>query len=122
MLQRRDHGHEVAQAGHVVGLQQPAKPHAVRRLPAPVLPQPPQPATVQALAHLPVRVAQPVEPLAAEVLPLPDRQVAGLEQLTAALAGVTDPDRRAQVGDCIIECATATDLIARVLDEGRPGD
>ena len=44
------------------------------------------------------------------------------ERLTAALAGVTDPDRLAQVGDWIIECATAADLIARVLDEGRPRD
>ncbi len=44
------------------------------------------------------------------------------ERLTAALAGVTDPDRLAQVGDWIIECATAADLIARVLDQGRAGD
>ena len=44
------------------------------------------------------------------------------ERLTAALAGVTDPDRLAQVGDWIIECATAADLIGRVLDQGRPGD
>ena len=44
------------------------------------------------------------------------------ERLAAALAGVTDPDRLAQVGDWIIECATAADLIARVLDEGRVGD
>ena len=32
-----------------------------------------------------------------------------LERLAAALAGVTDPDRLAQVGDWIIECATAAD-------------
>ena len=44
------------------------------------------------------------------------------ERLTAALAGVTDPDRLAQVGDWIIECATAADLIGRVLDQSRPGD
>ena len=44
------------------------------------------------------------------------------ERLAAALAGVTDPDRLAQVGDWIIECATAADLIDRVLDEGRLGD
>ena len=44
------------------------------------------------------------------------------ERLTAALAGVTDPDRLEQVGDWIIECATAAELLARVVDEGRPGD
>ena len=44
------------------------------------------------------------------------------ERLAAALAGITDRERLAQVGDWIIECATAADLIARILDEGRPGD
>ena len=44
------------------------------------------------------------------------------DRLAAALAGVTEPDRLAQVGDWIIECATAAELIARVGDEGRPGD
>ena len=44
------------------------------------------------------------------------------DRLAAALAGVTDPDRLAPVGDWIIECATAADLLARVVDEGRPGD
>ena len=44
------------------------------------------------------------------------------ERLTVALAGVSDPDRLAQVGDWIIECATAADLIGRVLDQSRPGD
>ena len=44
------------------------------------------------------------------------------ERLAAALAGVTDPDRLALVGDWIIECATAADLLARVVDEGRLGD
>ena len=44
------------------------------------------------------------------------------ERLAAALAGVTEPDRLALVGDWIIECATAAELIARVVDEGRPGD
>ncbi len=44
------------------------------------------------------------------------------ERLAAALAGVTDPDRLAQVGDWIIECATAAELIARVGDEGRLDD
>ena len=42
--------------------------------------------------------------------------VAG-ERLTAALAGVADPDRLAQVGDWIIECETPTELFAR-LDDG----
>ena len=44
------------------------------------------------------------------------------ERLAAALAGVTDPDRLALVGDWIIECATAAELLARVGDEGRLGD
>ena len=44
------------------------------------------------------------------------------ERLAAALAGVTEPNRLAQVGDWIIECATAAELIARVVDEGRQGD
>ncbi len=42
--------------------------------------------------------------------------VAG-ERLAAALAGVADPDRLAQVGDWIIECETPTELYAR-LDDG----
>jgi len=42
--------------------------------------------------------------------------VAG-ERLAAALAGVADPDRLAQVGDWIIECETPTELFAR-LDDG----
>ena len=44
------------------------------------------------------------------------------DRLAAALTGVTDPDRLAQVGDWIIECATATDLIARVVEDGRLDD
>ncbi len=36
------------------------------------------------------------------------------EGLAAALAGVTDPDRLARVGDWIIECATGSELLARV--------
>ena len=36
------------------------------------------------------------------------------ERLATDLADVTDPDRLAQVGDWIIECATAPELIARV--------
>ena len=44
------------------------------------------------------------------------------EGLAAALAGVTDPDRLAQVGDWIIECASASDLLARVRGDNGPGD
>ena len=42
---------------------------------------------------------------------------AAAEGLTTALAGVTDPDRLARVGDWIIECATASELLARVRDD-----
>ena len=38
------------------------------------------------------------------------------ERLATALAGVTDPDRLAQVGDWIIECETAAELFARFRD------
>ena len=38
------------------------------------------------------------------------------EQLADALAGVDDPARLAQVGEWIIECETAVDLMARVLE------
>ena len=41
------------------------------------------------------------------------------EGLAAALAGVTDPDRLGRVGDWIIECETASDLLARVRGDGR---
>jgi len=41
------------------------------------------------------------------------------EGLAAALAGVTDPDRLAQVGDWIIECETGGDLLARVRGDSR---
>ena len=41
------------------------------------------------------------------------------QQLAAALAEVTDPDRLAQVGDWIIECGTAADLFARLADTPR---
>ena len=44
------------------------------------------------------------------------------EGLAAALRGVTDPDRLGQVGDWIIECATASDLLGRVRGDGRSGD
>ena len=41
------------------------------------------------------------------------------EGLAAALAGVTDPDRLARVGDWIIECGTASELLARVRGDNR---
>ena len=40
------------------------------------------------------------------------------EGLAAALAGVTDADRLARVGDWIIECESASDLLARVRGDG----
>ena len=40
------------------------------------------------------------------------------ERLSAVLAEVADPDRLAEVGDWIIECGTADELLARV---ARPG-
>ncbi len=43
------------------------------------------------------------------------------EGLAAALAGVTDADRLARVGDWIIECATASELLARVRDDNGSG-
>ena len=43
---------------------------------------------------------------------------AAAERLSAALAEVADPDRLAEVGDWIIECGTADELLARV---ARPG-
>ena len=43
------------------------------------------------------------------------------EGLAAALTGVADPDRLAQVGDWIIECETGADLLARVCGDGRAG-
>ncbi len=41
------------------------------------------------------------------------------ENLAAALAGVTDAERLGRVGDWIIECATASELLAHVRDDGR---
>ena len=38
------------------------------------------------------------------------------ERLAASLDGVADSDRLAQVGDWLIECATADDLFARFED------
>ncbi len=43
------------------------------------------------------------------------------ERLGAALAGVGDPARLAEVVDWIIECTTGADLLARVLGDRRPG-
>jgi len=42
--------------------------------------------------------------------------------LADALAGVDDPARLAQVGEWIIECETAADLMARVLDTENAGN
>ena len=46
---------------------------------------------------------------------------AAAEGLAAALTGVTDPDRLGRVGDWIIECATASELLARVRGDSRSG-
>ncbi len=46
---------------------------------------------------------------------------AAAEGLAAALAGVTDPERLGRVGDWIIECATASELLGRVRGDGRSG-
>ena len=43
------------------------------------------------------------------------------EGLAAALAGATDPDRLAQVGDWIIECGSASALLALVRGDNGPG-
>ena len=40
------------------------------------------------------------------------------ERLSAALAEVADPDRLAEVGDWIIECETADELLDRVAGLG----
>ena len=40
------------------------------------------------------------------------------ERLSAALAELADPDRLAEVGDWIIECGTAAELLARVARTG----
>ena len=44
----------------------------------------------------------------------------GPATVAAALRGVTDPDRLGRVGDWIVECATASDLLARVRGDGSP--
>ena len=46
---------------------------------------------------------------------------AAAEGLAAALAGVADPERLGRVGDWIIECATASELLARVRRENGSG-
>ena len=46
---------------------------------------------------------------------------AAAEGLAGALAGVTDPERLGRVGDWIIECATASELLGRVRGDGRSG-
>ena len=47
---------------------------------------------------------------------------AAAEGLAAALAGVTDPELLGRVGEWIIECTTAEDLLARVRrDHGSDG-
>ena len=47
--------------------------------------------------------------------------VGAAEGLAAALADVTDPDRLARVGDWIIECATASELLARIRGDNGSG-
>ncbi len=47
---------------------------------------------------------------------------AAARELAAALAEVTDADRLAEVGDWIIECGTAADLLARLPDVRRSAD
>ena len=39
---------------------------------------------------------------------------AAAERLSALLAGVTDADRLAEVGEWIVDCATTADFLARV--------
>ena len=46
---------------------------------------------------------------------------AAAEELAAALGGVTDPDRLARVGGWIIECATGSELLARVRGDNESG-
>ncbi len=70
---------------------------------------------------------QGIEQVRHEVRALLCRQAArkfdagAAEGLAAAPAGVTDPDHLARVGDWIIECATASDLLARVRGDNGPG-
>ena len=46
---------------------------------------------------------------------------AAAEGLAAAPARVADPERLGRVGDRIIGCATASELLARVRGDGRSG-
>ena len=46
---------------------------------------------------------------------------AAADELAAALAGVADPERLGRVGDWLIECATASDLLARVRGDNGSG-
>ena len=49
-----------------------------------------------------------------------DARAAG--RLVTALSDVADPERLAQVGEWIIECGTAADLMTRILDKTSAGD
>ena len=44
------------------------------------------------------------------------------ERLAGVLADIADPERLAQIGDWIIECGTAADLLVRVRNARRLGD
>ena len=48
--------------------------------------------------------------------------VGAAARLGTALSDVTDPERLAQVGEWIIECDTAADLMAPVLDKTSASD
>ena len=48
--------------------------------------------------------------------------VGAAARLGTALSDATDPERLAQVGEWIIECETAADLMAPVLDKTSAGD
>ena len=82
-------------------LQQARQAHAVRRLLVGILHQVEQQLFVQALAHLPVRIAEPIERLAPQPLFSRDCQVAGLEQQRLGSdvlrgAAAADVERRQQ--------------------------
>ena len=93
---REERVEQLLQPRAVVRGKQALQPDAVRRLLLGVLHQMAQQMLVQALADFPVRIAQPVQRLAAQLLLSGDRQVAGLEQqrLRADLAHV---ERRQQL-------------------------
>ena len=50
-----------------------------------------------------------------------DHHAGATEEQAVALAGVTERDRLARVGDWIIECATASELLARVRGDNGSG-